>query len=251
MIFALSFEIDPFIQALGLVQINTTNPLNVLQNPLIPTKAYEGYHNGIRYRAIWAGVDRFSGALAVQNIGPENALLNALVLLNGSPLTPPFFPDVIVSAGTAGGWSQRLHVGDVVVCANDETNPYYDRNFTFGVPGFQAFANGEYQCADIPTSLLTANGITLGRVATSSVFNPTTCNQIEFLNSTNVDVIDNESAAEAYIAQLLNIPFLSFKIVSNSYKHPNETNPGFPALGAIMTSKVIPVLESLHFPIPA
>lgn len=157
LLFALNFEAAPFITKLNLTAVNRTN--GILNNPLLPTRVYEGVHNNIHYKAVYAGLDRFSAPNRVQNIGPENAILSTLVLLNN------FKADLIVSAGIAGGYSTRFHTGEIGVCANNETTPYFDRRTDFGLPGYGAFGYGEYNCANVPQSLLDANNIKLARVS--------------------------------------------------------------------------------------
>lgn len=114
--------------------------------------------NNIHYKAVYAGLDRFSTPNRVQNIGPENAIPSTLVLLNG------FKADLIITAGIAGGYSTKFHTGDIGVCAKNETVPYYDRRMDFGLPCYGAFGIGEYEC-DVPQSLLDANDIKLARVS--------------------------------------------------------------------------------------
>jgi hypothetical protein len=157
LLFALNFEAAPFLSMLNLTAVNRTN--GVLHNPLLPTLVYEGTHNNIHYKAVYAGLDRFSAPNRVQNIGPENAILSSLVLLQN------FKADLIVSAGIAGGYSTNFHTGEIGVCANEQTVPYYDRRTDFGLPGYGAFGLGEYKCADVPQALLTANNLTLARVS--------------------------------------------------------------------------------------
>ena len=157
LLFALNFEAAPFLSMLNMTAVNRTN--GILNNPLLPTRVYEGVHNNIHYKAVYAGLDRFSAPSRVQNIGPENAILSTLVLLNG------FKADLIVSAGIAGGYSNRFHNGEIGVCANNETTPYFDRRTDFGLPGYGAFGYGEYHCAQVPQSLLDANDIKLARVS--------------------------------------------------------------------------------------
>jgi hypothetical protein len=70
------------------------------------------------------------------------------------------------------------------------------------------------------------------------------------LQSTNVDIIEMEAAAEAYIAQVLDIPFLAFKIVSNSYAYPNDPVIPFPTLTGALATAAINVIEELDFPLP-
>jgi nucleoside phosphorylase len=240
LLFALSFEADPFITKLGLTAVNKTNGL--LHNPLLPTRVYEGVHNNVHYKAVYAGVDRFSAPNRVQNIGPENAILSTLVLLN------QFKADLIVSAGIAGGYSTRFHTGEIGVCANNETTPYYDRRTAFGLPGYGDYGYGEYNCAEIPQSLLTANNLKLARVATGSSYEPTP-SDTPFLVGTNVDIVEMESAAEAYLAQVLEIPFLAFKIVSNSYAYPADPVIPFPTLTNSLADAAINVIEDLDFPL--
>jgi len=240
LLFALNFEAAPFLSQLNLTAVNRTN--GVLNNPLLPTRVYEGVHNNVHYKAVYAGLDRFSAPNRVQNIGPENAILSTLVLLNG------FKADLIVSAGIAGGYSTRFHTGEIGICANNETTPYFDRRTDFGLPGYGAFGYGEYHCAEVPQSLLNANNIKLARVATASSYDPSPTD-IPFLVNTNVDIVEMEAAAEAYLAQVLEIPFLAFKIVSNSYAYPSDPVIPFGTLTADLANKTINVIENLDFPL--
>lgn len=240
LLFALNFEAAPFLDKLGLTAVNRTN--GILNNPLLPTRVYEGVHNNVHYKAVYAGLDRFSAPNRVQNIGPENAILSTLVLLNG------FKADLIVSAGIAGGYSNKLHTGQIGVCANNETTPYFDRRTDFGLPGYGAFGYGEYHCAEVPQSLLAANNLTLARIATASSYDPSPTDTT-FLVNTNVDIVEMEAAAEAYLAQVLEIPFLAFKIVSNSYAYPNDPVIPFATLTDSLATATINVIEELDFPL--
>ncbi len=71
------------------------------------------------------------------------------------------------------------------------------------------------------------------QVATSSSYDPSPTD-VTFLQNTSVDIIEMEAAAEAYLAQVLNIPFLAFKIVSNSYAYPNDPVIPFPTLVVLL-----------------
>lgn len=86
------------------------------------------------------------------------------------------------------------------------------------------------------------------KIATASSYDPSP-SDTPFLVNTNVDIIEMESAAEAYLAQVLEIPFLAFKIVSNSYAYPSDPVIPFATLTADLANKTISVIEDLDFPL--
>lgn len=86
------------------------------------------------------------------------------------------------------------------------------------------------------------------KVATASSYDPSPTD-IPFLVNTNVDIVEMESAAEAYLAKVLEIPFLAFKIVSNSYAYPSDPVIPFPVLTGNLADATVNVIEDLDFPL--
>lgn len=130
-----------------------------------------------------------------------------------------YHPDCVISTGVAGGIDTKLDVMDVVigkeVCYHDV---YCGDNCDPGqVQGLPKFFNGDERLVNIATSLDTDVHIVPGLICTGDQF---------ITNRDELDVIkekypqglavDMESGAIAQVCHLWNVPFLSFRIISDT-----------------------------------
>lgn len=128
-------------------------------------------------------------------------------------------PQAILSTGCAGGVAPHLHVGDVV--ASTQTS-YHDVYCGEGVelgqiqglpPTFQADAT----LLTLATTLQTDTPVHPGPICSGDRFvtHPSELDAIR-QNNPHALAVDMESAAIAHVCHLYHIPFLSFRVISDT-----------------------------------
>lgn len=130
-----------------------------------------------------------------------------------------FHPDCVISTGVAGGIDEKLDVMDVVigkeVCYHDV---YCGDNCDPGqVQGLPRLFNGDDRLVSIATSLNADVRIVPGLICTGDQFvtNRDELNVIKEKYPGGL-AVDMESAAIAQVCHLWNVPFLSFRIISDT-----------------------------------
>lgn len=140
----------------------------------------------------------------VDNIGTEAATLNAYTGISR------YKPDIVINAGTAGGFLRYdAKVGDVYLSAPHVS--FHDRRIN--LPGFVEYGIGNYPC--FPASHLAEKlGLRTGIVSTGSAldFTPT---DLEIMLQNGAEVKEMEAAAIAWVCTLLNTPFLAVKAITD------------------------------------
>ncbi len=149
----------------------------------------------------------------VDNIGTEPAAINAYITLS------QFKPDLCINAGTAGGFRCRgCAIGDVFLI--DRPCKFHDHRIP--IPGFDAYGIGSYPVF-APPGMAAALGLKEGGVSTGNALDYTdVC--LEIIEKNEGHVKEMEAAAIAWVASLLNIPFLALKSVTDIVDgdHPTE-----------------------------
>lgn len=214
LVIAMNLELQPYLSILGLRETPSSLPWVAKQ----PLKLYEGKHNGIFYRAAWNGMCPYCNAsYGVDQIQDQGAIPSVLALLADG-----FEPDILVSAGATGGWSENFHVNETGICANGRVAYYSDRNITDGNYGDYLYGWGNYPCAAIPQGILDKNKIKLANIATHHSFVPPP-NEAARLTAWGADMVEEEGAAVAQQALINGIPFVKVGGVVNSYYYPQES----------------------------
>ena len=130
-----------------------------------------------------------------------------------------FHPDYIISTGVAGGIDTKLDVMDVVigsqVCYHDV---YCGDNCDPGqVQGLPRYFNGDECLVSIATNLKTDVRIVPGLICTGDQF-ITSRDELDVIKQKYPEglAVDMESAAIAQVCHLWQVPFLSFRIISDT-----------------------------------
>jgi 5'-methylthioadenosine nucleosidase len=153
-------------------------------------------------------------------------------------------PDLVVSAGTAGGWQRHgATVGDVYL--SGDRFVYHDRRID--LPGFDAYGVGSWPGVD--TSGLAARlGLRRGIVTSGDSLDESAEDAARILAS-GAEVKEMEAAAVAWVADLLAIPVLAVKAVTDLVDHPAPTAEQFIANLAVATERlrdaVVAVLDEV------
>lgn len=152
-------------------------------------------------------------ALLQCGIGKANAASGVTNLI----LT--FHPDCIISTGVAGGIDAKLKVMDVViskeacyhdVICGDDCDPGQ-------VQGLPKFFRGDERLVGIASSLEADVRIMPGLICTGDQF-VTNRDELNVIKGKYPEglAVDMESAAIAQVCHLWNVPFLSFRIISDT-----------------------------------
>ena len=214
-LFAMSAEGLGFARALGLEDQGRLEPD-------LPAHWYEGRfvspdddrpEAGVRVAVAFAGTDPTHG---VDRIGTVPATLTAYTLLRR------FQPDLLVNAGTCGGFQARggrvgsLYLGTKAFLFHDRRIP---------LPGFDAFGVGRIP-AGHPEALLELLEAEPGIVSTGDSFTPTE-EELAFFEAEGVHAKEMEAAAVAGLAASLGVPFLAVKAVTDLIDHPEPEADSF------------------------
>jgi len=124
-----------------------------------------------------------------------------------------FHPDVIITAGTAGGVKANgATVGDVYI-STDRVR-YHDRRISIG--NYKPYGIGSYPCLECPNLIKLFPGrIKLGVVSTGNTFDKMDPSEKEQFFQNRATIKDMEAAAIAEVAQLKGVHFLAVKSVTD------------------------------------
>jgi adenosylhomocysteine nucleosidase len=130
-----------------------------------------------------------------------------------------FHPDCVISTGAAGGIDAKLNVMDVVI---GKEVCYHDVNCGDNcdpgqVQGLPRLFKGDERLVSIATSLNTDARIVPGLICTGDQF-ITNRDELNVIKGKYPEglAVDMESASIAQVCHLWNVPFLSFRIVSDT-----------------------------------
>lgn len=207
LLFAMEAEAQPLIQALNLQQAD-------FGDPALPFMHYQGaFGNCIDLLLSWNGKDKRYG---VDNIGTEPAALNAYVTIRN------FQPDLLINAGTAGGFVEKgAQIGDVYL--STEAFRFHDRRIA--IPGFNQYGIGHYPVSSLPEMAVNL-GLKEGVVTTSNSLDYTDKDLI-MMRQNNGSIKEMEAAGIGWVAHLLKVPFFAIKAVTDFVDSPYSTEEQF------------------------
>ena len=201
--FAMEGEAQGLIDALGLEAMGQ-------MEPGMPSQWFQGTVSGDSNEPLHVsvGLAGQDAEAKCDRIGTDSAVLSAFLLCKESK------PDLLINAGTCGGFIQQGgRIGSVYVGAGAYL--FHGRNIP--LPGFR-----EFGCGRIPAlpSAAVAEAISaeLGVISTSDSFTPT-AEELAFFATEHVVAKDMEAAAIARMARDLGIPFLAVKVVTDLVDH--------------------------------
>jgi len=147
------------------------------------------------------GTCSFTG---VDNVGTQAATLNTYVLIN------EVNPDIVINAGTAGGFAHSgAKIGDVYIGTNRVV--YHDRRIP--LPKFDEYGIGNYGL--INTDYLAKQiGIKQGIISTGNSLDYVD-RDLQLMKMSNASLKDMEAASVAWVCQLLNKTFIPIKSVTD------------------------------------
>lgn len=206
LLMAMRDEALPIISKLGL------QPVNLLPGDL-PFQLYQGQLEQLTLSLVISGRDpRYD----VDNIGTQAATLMAYVAIEHLK------PDLIVSAGTAGGFArQGANIGTVYL-SNDRF-VYHDRRVP--LPGFDDSGIGHYPAMDV-SKMASQLGLPVGVVSTGSSLEKSE-RDIDVIENYNAVAKEMEAAAIAWVCWIKQQPFLAIKSITNLLDLPGTSEEQF------------------------
>ena len=209
-LFAMDAEARPLIDALGLT-LDADAFARVGGD--VPMRVHSGtLKSGARVDVVCAGSCARHNVCNVGTVGAALSTYETCATLR---------PDVIVNAGTAGGFAKRGgEVGDVYVATKFKN---HDRRIP--IPGYDKYGVGEYDAWPTPR-LIEALGCKTGVVCTGNSLDATeTCRAL--LDEFECSVKEMEAAAIAHVAHLFNVPVIAVKTITDIVDGPQATEEEF------------------------
>lgn len=221
--FAMYAEADKFIQSLNAEEQKSR------LHPCLPMRLFAATVNSMQIHILTSGVDRRHGE--VDNIGCEPA---AIMAYEGLRVCAP---DLVISAGTAGGFKKRGgQVGKVYL--SEKSILFHDRHVP--LPGFAESAMGAYPCVNA-SELAKALELPTGFMSSGSSLRKLD-SDLEILEKYAVVAKEMEAAAVAWVASLFATPFLAIKSITNLVDEHNQSEDEFLSNFDIATASLHVVL---------
>lgn len=206
-IIAMEAEAQPLLAALGLKR---DEPPAIA--PPAPCITFSGTAFGLDLHIVC------NGKCAVHNVdqvGTVPAALTAFLTLQA------FQPDLLLSAGTAGGFRSRGGaIGDVYIGTSVMN---HDRRIP--IPGFDTYGIGSYDGTPAP-NLAKHLGLKDGIVSSGNSLT-FTAEDMEAMQKHGVAVKEMEAAAIAWAAHLFGTPFFALKAITDIVDGDRPTNEEF------------------------
>lgn len=206
-VMAMAAEAAPILASLQARAVTSPAPLVV--------RWFDAERHGADLRVAINGRDRRFG---VDSIGTEAAAVNTYASILS------FRPDLVISAGTAGGW-QRCggEIGDVYV--SDGHAVHHDRRIA--LDGFQAYGIGAYPVV-AARAMAKSLGLKTGVVTTSNSLDENDDDRA-MIEVSGACVKDMEAAAVGYVCEQMSVPFMAVKAITDLVDHHTATAEQFTA----------------------
>lgn len=160
------------------------------------------------------GVDSRHG---VDLVGTEPAVMTTTAVIDA------FGPDLVVSAGTAGGWQRAgAAVGDVYVSWPHVVR--HDRRID--IDGLREYGIGRHEVWHGAPALADHLGARLGVVTTGNSLDESDTDR-EWILALDGEVKEMEAAAVAWVCELHNTSFVAVKTITDLVDHPTPTGEQF------------------------
>ncbi|KAK1261393.1 5'-methylthioadenosine/S-adenosylhomocysteine nucleosidase 1 [Acorus gramineus] len=206
-IIAMQTEALPLVDKFRL----TEDPDSVFPNG-VPWVRFHGMYKDLQVNIIWPGKDLHLGVDSVGTISASLVTYAAIQALK---------PDLIINAGTAGGFKAKgARVGDVYL-ASDVA--FHDRRIP--IPVFDQYGIGARQTFS-PPNLLKELILKVGKLSTGDSLDMSPHDETSIL-ANDATIKDMEGAAVAYVADLLSVPVIFIKAVTDIVDGEKPTSEEF------------------------
>lgn len=166
----------------------------------VPWVRYHGKYKGLHINIVQPGKDP---ALGVDSVGTVTAALVTYASIQALQ------PDLIINAGTAGGFKAKgASIGDVFHASEVA---FHDRRIP--IPVFDLYGVGQRQ-AFSATNLVKELNLKAGKLSTGDSLDISPQDEAS-ITANDATVKDMEGAAVAYVADLLKVPAIFVKAVTD------------------------------------
>lgn len=229
LLMAMRDEAQPIIAELGL------EPIADALDAALPMRCFSGQLGELKVSLAIAGIDPRH---AVDNIGSEAAGILALEALRF------FAPDLLISAGTAGGFSALgAEIGTVYL--SERHFVFHDRHVP--LDGFRQSAVGEYPALDV-SAVANALGLPTGVISTGSSLEKSD-RDLHVIHQYRAVAKEMEAAAIAWVAMLYDVPVMAVKSITNLVDEDNRSEAEFlkhfSTASTALTTQLLAVLRFL------
>ncbi|XP_076958387.1 5'-methylthioadenosine/S-adenosylhomocysteine nucleosidase-like [Bidens hawaiensis] len=206
-IIAMQTEALPLVNAFELTE--DTNSLFPKGTPWV---RYHGTYKGLNVNIIWPGKD---AVLGVDSVGTVSASLVTYAAIQALK------PDLIINAGTAGGFKAKgACIGDVYLACEVA---FHDRRIP--IPVFDLYGVGLRQGCSTP-NLVKELEFKVGKLSTGDSLDMTPQDEASILANDAV-IKDMEGAAVGYVTDLLKVPAIFVKAVTDIVDGDRPTSEEF------------------------
>ncbi|XP_062233791.1 5'-methylthioadenosine/S-adenosylhomocysteine nucleosidase-like [Phragmites australis] len=196
-VIAMQTEAMPLVTKLKLVEAAAGESMFPKCAPWI---RYHGNYKGLHIDLVWPGKDP---ALGVDSVGTVSAALVTYASIQ------TFKPDLIINAGTAGGFKAKgASIGDVFL-ASDVA--FHDRRIP--IPVFDMYGVGARKTLATPNILKELN-LKVGKLSTGDSLDMSPQDEAAILRN-DATIKDMEGAAVAYVADMFSTPAIFVKAVTD------------------------------------
>jgi 5'-methylthioadenosine nucleosidase len=214
-------EAAPFIAKQGLRRLS---PEEVPWPDTLPFVAYKGDVGGMEVVLVWAGKD--------ERYGCNNVATTASTLSTYTAILA-FSPQLVISAGTAGGFrSAGAEIGDVFISTK---SVFHGRRIS-GSHHYDEYGFGHYRSPPVEV-LARKTGCKLGVVSTSDSLDHTP-RDLQMMRNEGTSVKDMEAAAIAWVCQTMRVPFIGVKSVTDLVDGEHATLDEFTANLALASERL-------------
>src|SRR5215510_6113181 len=193
-VIAMQAEADPILAALGIKGAGTQ-----LEPPL-PPMHYSTTREGMTINLVVNGQDP---VYQLDSFGTDAATLSCYLGIKA------FSPDLVISAGVAGGFKTQAEIADVYL--SKDSVRYFDRRVSITDPNYQDYAIGFYPVADASDMAATLK-LKTGIVVTGGSFENSLIDDRQIRNL-DASVVEMECAAVAKMSMLCGKPFIAAKAI--------------------------------------
>jgi len=191
---------------------------------------------GDKHEEIFVSVNGKCKKTGADHIGTNGGLLNTYIF------NETINPNIIINAGTAGGFNRMgADIGDVYLASDQAV--FHDRRIP--LPIFDEYGIGRYALFD-NYNLAEKLQLKKGIISTGNSLDYTS-SELEFFKNNNVSLKDMEAATIAWICEEIEKPFVAIKsvtdIVDSNIESALEFEKNFEIAVKNLTSKLIDLVE--------
>ncbi|KAL9312454.1 hypothetical protein ACSQ67_017906 [Phaseolus vulgaris] len=199
----------------------------------VPWVRYHGTYKDLSISLIWPGKDPVLGVDSVGTISSALVTYAAIQALQ---------PDLIINAGTAGGFKAKgASVGDVFIVSD---SAFHDRRIP--IPVFDLYGVGLRKAFEAPNLVKELN-LKVAKLSTGDSLDMSQQDESSII-ANDATVKDMEGAAVAYVADLLKVPAIFVKAVTDIIDGDKPTAEEFlQNLAAVTAALDLAVEQVINF----